>query len=120
MIDPGFSVSRRLLSSSEFDAVFKDNQLKVSTPEFLILAAKNSLGLSRLGMVVSKKNTPRAVDRNRLKRLIREAFRKTCITPMDIVVLTRSNANKQSKQTLASILAESFSKVAVKAGNSVT
>ena len=35
----------------------------------------NGLGLARLGLVVAKKLCPRAVDRNRIRRLAREQFR---------------------------------------------
>ena len=68
-------------------------------------------------MVVSKKNTPHAVNRNKLKRLIREVFRKTELPSIDIVVLPRTQANKQTKQTLASILEKSFLKVNTRMSN---
>ena len=35
----------------------------------------NGLGISRLGLIVPKRHVPRAVDRNRVKRLLREWFR---------------------------------------------
>jgi ribonuclease P protein component len=111
MADQDFPASRRLLTSSEFDAVFKKNQVKLSTPEFLFLAITNQDNQSRLGMVVSKKNTSLAVDRNHLKRLMREAFRKTQMAPVDVVVLTRTGANKQSSQALTGILEKSFLKL---------
>ena len=46
---------------------------------------------SRLGLVVSKKNISTAVERNRVKRVIRESFRKnkSQIPNLDVVVLIR-------------------------------
>ena len=45
----------------------------------------------RLGLVVSKKNISKAVERNRVKRVIRESFRKnkSQIPNLDVVVLIR-------------------------------
>ncbi len=37
--------------------------------------AFNRLAISRLGLIVGKKALPRAVDRNRVKRILRECFR---------------------------------------------
>ena len=43
--------------------------------------------MARLGLIVSKRMLPRAVDRNRAKRVIRESFRHAVELPaMDIVV----------------------------------
>ena len=117
MADQGFPASKRLLTSNEFDMVFKKNHIKVSTSEFLFLAAQNQCKQSRLGMVVSKKNTSHAVDRNQLKRLVREVFRKTDIPPVDIVVLTRTGANRQSKKALTNILEKSFQKITTQLNN---
>ena len=48
----------------------------------------NQRGHARLGIVVGRKAFPRAVDRNRFKRLVREQFRKVFarLQPLDIVV----------------------------------
>lgn len=48
--------------------------------------------VSRLGVVASKRTFPRAVDRNRAKRMIREAFRKERLKwdmKVDVVVVAR-------------------------------
>ena len=52
------------------------------------LAARDSgFETARLGLIVGKRMLPRAVDRNRAKRVIRETFRQASGLPaMDIVV----------------------------------
>jgi ribonuclease P protein component len=44
-------------------------------PGFSVLFRANLLGVPRLGLIVPKRIFPRAVDRNRMKRLLRELFR---------------------------------------------
>jgi ribonuclease P protein component len=41
-----------------------------------IQVRSNALGIARLGLIVPKRHLPRAVDRNRVKRLLREWFRR--------------------------------------------
>ena len=84
-----FPLSHRLLNSEEFDAVFDQKDYSVSNKSLLVLASKNSLGFNRLGLIVGKKSLPRAVDRNKVKRQLREAFRRLEPMGMDIVVLVR-------------------------------
>jgi ribonuclease P protein component len=108
MADQRFPASRRILNSKDFDAVFKNNRYRVSTPEFLMLARRNQLEDKRLGMVVSKRITSLAVNRNHLKRLIREVFRRTEITSLDIVVLTRTRVNLLQNSELIEVLTRSF------------
>lgn len=94
MASQKFPASHRLLNSSEFNAVFDANEMRLSKPGLLFLAKQNQRGFNRLGMVVGKKNTPRAVDRNTIKRRIRESFRRVLSEEcsVDVVVLTRANA----------------------------
>lgn len=44
---------------------------------FVVYARKNKVGVSRLGVTVSKRVAPGATSRNFAKRLIREGFRRT-------------------------------------------
>jgi ribonuclease P protein component len=40
-----------------------------------VLSRANPFGIPRLGVIVPKRVFPRAVDRNRMKRVLRERFR---------------------------------------------
>ena len=54
----------------------------------------NALGWPRLGLVVARRVAPRAVDRNRIKRVARESFRALAasLPPLDLVLVARSTA----------------------------
>ncbi len=108
MTSHGFPSSRRLHHTREFDHVFNRNRFRVSTREFLILAVPNETNESRLGMVIGKKVSPRAVDRNRVKRIVREVFRTTEIPAVDIVVLARRPAVDRPGRILSELLSKTF------------
>lgn len=70
-----FPKQLRLKSSAEFRAVY-DRQCKAADQRLLIFGLANGQPETRCGVSVSKKHGC-AVQRNRLKRLFREAFRLT-------------------------------------------
>lgn len=86
-----FGKSLRLLCSSDFQAVFDDAPIRASHQFFLILARPNGLDHPRLGLVVAKKHLSLAVQRNRIKRLVRETFRQqqNQLIGLDMIVLSR-------------------------------
>lgn len=92
----GFARSARLLRAGEFRAVFSAARFKVSCRGFLVLALPVDRDGARLGLVISKKNVPAAVQRNRVKRLVREHFRqrRTQLFAVDLVVLARKDVHK--------------------------
>ena len=55
-------------------------------------------------MVIAKKNIPRAVDRNKIKRVMREVFRNQSSFPidscLDIVLLVRGRIPKDTAGSL--------------------
>jgi ribonuclease P protein component len=69
--------------------------VRSNSKHFTIIACKNQVGMSRLGITVSKK-VGSAVTRNRIKRLVREFFRQHASklsTSQDIVVIAKHNAS---------------------------
>ena len=64
-----------------------------------MLACRALQPQARLGIVVAKKNIKLAVDRNRLKRLVRESFRKQQLglLGLDIVVIIKKDATGLSE-----------------------
>lgn len=103
-VDHGFDKSLRLLNAGDYQAVFDQSRLKVSTAELLFLAHSNGLDHPRLGLVIAKKNVRLAVQRNRIKRIVRETFRmqQEHLTGIDVIVLARRGADKLDNQTLHS------------------
>lgn len=64
----------RLVDKTDFDRVFAENQ-RARTDYLMVMARPNRAGYPRLGMIVAKRLLARAVDRNRVKRCVRETFR---------------------------------------------
>lgn len=84
---PNFPRDYRLTDKKAFDAVFREpTKLKVGL--LVAFVSKNSLGYSRLAIRVSKKNYPKAVVRNKIKRVCRESFRHVCsqLNGYDVVI----------------------------------
>lgn len=81
----------RLLTPADFQAVFANPPVKAVTAELTMLATPNSLGHARVGVTISKKRAKKAVDRNRIKRKIRETFRLTQhqLPSFDIIVIAK-------------------------------
>ena len=102
--DESFSKKFRLRSQSEFDAVFQ-NEVFATDNVLVIQAKKNGLGYSRLGLSIGRK-VGNAVQRNRWKRVIREAFRTHRMqlpTGIDIVVRPRKGAACESAAVARSL-----------------
>jgi ribonuclease P protein component len=86
-----FSRQKRLLTPRQFKAVFDSPGGKIPGKSVLLLARENGLDHPRIGMVIGKKSVKLSVERNRLKRLIRESFRQhqALLGGWDIVVVAR-------------------------------
>ncbi|ABP81835.1 ribonuclease P [Streptococcus pneumoniae] len=87
----GFGREKRLLTPRQFKAVFDSPSGKVPGRNVLLLARENDLQHPRLGLVIGKKSVKLSVERNRIKRQIRETFRhhQLELAGWDIVIIAR-------------------------------
>ena len=69
-----FRAANRLKKRYEFRQVQLSGR-RIHTPHFLIVVQPNALSTTRLGITVTKK-VGSAVQRNRIKRVVREVFRR--------------------------------------------
>ena len=101
-----FTRSNRLTMSSEYTEVFKQNDYRITSGPLLLLARNNNMYHSRLGLIVGKKAVPTAVQRNRIKRIIRESFRlnKHTLSGTDIVILARKGLVSMDNRSLANLI----------------
>lgn len=86
-----FGRAQRLTKAREFEGVHRARVRKVVGP-LAVSGAPNGLGHARLGLSIGRRVGP-AVVRNRIKRLIREAFRleqREMPAGLDLVVSVRS------------------------------
>lgn len=92
----------RLRHPQAFRNAFKNGRRHVDDC-FVVIVAANNLDMPRLGLAISKRRAKRAVDRNRIKRLVRERFRLAAagLPGVDIVVLARSGTRQRDNRTLS-------------------
>ena len=96
MSEQRFPREARLLSGAEFKRVFSARRVE-SNRHFRIhraAAPHPERGSARLGLAISRRVARRAVDRNRIKRLVRESFRvhRSSLPAEDYVVLAKPAA----------------------------
>lgn len=84
-----FPAKARLKTSRDFSAVFDRCARRAGNRHFLVLTIPGD-EQSRLGLVIAKKHVKLAVQRNGIKRVVREFFRTNPFdSPRDLVVLAR-------------------------------
>ena len=95
---------------------------RLTRQEFVIRLGENDCGQGRLAIAVPKRILKRAVDRNRVKRVIKEAFRQHPVrtAPVDMLVTMHHqaatqagdpNALKHQRQQLRATLMHLFSDI---------
>ena len=97
-----FARQHRLSHATEFKQVFAHPCARRGDSAMLVLGRKNHLDYARLGLAVAKKQLKKAVSRNRVKRLVRESFRRhlELLKGYDVVVVARSGAEMVKNQEM--------------------
>lgn len=103
----------RLRKRSEFIRL-KDSVNKFATRGILVVWQENNLAYARLGVTVSKK-VGCAVTRNRVKRFVRETFRKNrlLIPAVDLNVIARSESARMDFAFMQQELLKAFSHIGI-------
>ena len=91
MNELAFHRRHRLLTPRDFKRVMDAPSMRASQGGFVLLASENGLDTARIGFVLPKRRISHAVARNRVKRIMRESFRRQqpILAGLDIVVMAR-------------------------------
>ena len=86
----GLSRRHRFTAGGSFGPLLRSGR-KVHGEAMVIHAARARSGASRLGIALTRRLVPSAVERNRVKRILREAFRRHPVkrAGLDCVVALR-------------------------------
>lgn len=107
-----FPKVNRVVDKRDYARVFNEAE-RVVAPCLVLLYCNNSLSYCRLGLAISKKHAAKAVERNWIKRRIREFFRhrKTRCTGLDIIFVSRPAIRGVDSQALTRDLEQLWRKL---------
>jgi ribonuclease P protein component len=82
-----------------------------------VLAVSNTLGFARLGLALSRKAVPLAVNRNRIKRLVRESFRseQAHLGSIDVVIVGRRGLDQLENRDIRESLKKHWTRLSQRA-----
>jgi len=103
----------RLCTKDQIKNVF-DKRKKITQNSIAVFFCGNELGHPRLGIVITKKNVSLSVQRNKIKRIVREGFRinQDSIKGFDVVVFPYKGSEKITNKELRLCLEKLWIKLA--------
>ena len=110
---------RRLRRKPDFEAVYARGR-RMGNGFFGVTARVNDEGRPRLGLAVASKMAGGSVERNRIRRVVRESFRlhQHELPAVDIVVSARPRARGAANRELRAQIEELWRKVQEQCGSS--
>ena len=110
---------RRLRRKPDFEAVYARGR-RMGNGFFGVTARVNDEGRPRLGLAVASKMAGGSVERNRIRRVVRESFRlhQHELPAVDIVVSARARARGAANRELRTQIEELWRKVQEQCGSS--
>ena len=96
------------MKKKEFEAVFRKGKTKAGKLVFLKIL-KNNQDDNHFGVVVSKKISKKAVNRNKIKRRLREIIRQAHIKPgLNIIIIAKPEIIDKNYQDIKNELEDLF------------
>jgi ribonuclease P protein component len=110
---------RRIRRAAEFKLLYASGR-RIGGELFTAVVRPNELGTPRLGMSIAARSVRRAVQRNRVRRVIRESFRKRYaeLPALDIVVGARSGVQAMTNSRLRDSLDGLWHKISISCARS--
>ena len=110
--EESFPRQKRLTRAIEYKQVFQNN-FRQADGSITILVGKLPGFAPRLGFAIAKKQIPKAVQRNRLKRIFRESFRRNQfrLPARDMVIMVRRPILNIDKASLNASLEKHWNSV---------
>lgn len=110
-----FPKYRKILKNEDFSRVF-DKQKSLVGKYIVVWVGDAQEEYTRLGIIAAKRTFRHAVQRNRAKRLVREAFRHILVRmndarPQDLVVVSRKSILNSKEQDVEKELCKLFSRL---------
>jgi len=99
----GLSRRHRFTVQGSFGAILR-NARKFRGPHAVLHVSPGKPGISRFGIALARRQVPSSVQRNRFKRVLREAFRRhpVKLAGFDLVVSLRARVEPSAEGELVS------------------
>lgn len=112
-VELGFRSEHRLRKTDEFSSVFAFRRI-LRGKHFELMHRPNSIATARIGVVIAKKHVRSAVNRNLVRRIVRESFRlsRSKLLQRDIVVRVSARVDVPDRRALRGEIDELFARLA--------